>query len=374
MKTQMIKNYNPPPLTKRIDLNVGYSCNLRCRFCYYIQDIKNLKKGKYLSIQECKKLIQFYHNHNMKILEFTGGEPTIREDFFELVNYACENMKFSDISLITNGVRLANKSYAKELVQLGVKDFLFSLHGSTANLHDYMTCVSGSYKLLIKAVENLQNLGVKVRCNSVVTGNNLNDIYPRAELFRSLDIKTVNFIMFNPLEQANCQKEKNFVPYSRASVYLKQVIDSMNDDFKKLTIRYMPLCLMTEYEEYVQNVHQVHYDHDEWNYYLRAYIREPYWKWLGGVTSGLFLLPHKITWKRWGWEHAKHAAILEAHTWLHKCKLPVCQSCSYKFICGGVWEEYAKKFDCKELNSQKGPFLIEPWHFMTDSQRAEYNI
>lgn len=362
----------PPPLTKRIDLNVGYSCNLRCRFCYYINDVRARNKNKDLSTEECKRLIQYHYRCGMKVLEFTGGEPTIRKDLFELVRYAQE-VGFSNISIITNGIHLANMGYARELVQSGISDFLFSLHGSSAKTHDFITCVPGSYRLLLKAVENLLGMGVRVRFNSVVTGTSLHDIYARAKLFRSLGVKIINFIMFNPIEQASCAEEINFFRYSEAVPYIKQVIDEMGESFEKLTIRYLPFCFMPGYESYIQNVHQVHYDHDEWNYYQRAYIREPYWKWVGGVLFGLLLLPRKKRWSVLGLEHAKHAAILEAHTFLHKCKLAPCLRCSYRFICGGLWKRYALRFGAAGLNPKEGPLLLEPWHFMTDAQRAEKN-
>jgi MoaA/NifB/PqqE/SkfB family radical SAM enzyme len=362
---------NPPPLTKRIDLNVGYSCNIRCRFCYYINDVKARNKDKDLTTEECKKLISYHWKSGMKILEFTGGEPTIRKDLIELILYA-KKIGFSYLSMITNGIRLADKNYARNVIDSGISDFLFSLHGSTAEMHDFITCIQGSYKRLLRAVENLLEMGVRVRFNSVVTGTNFHDIYERAKLFRRLGIKTVNFIMFNPIEQAGCSEDANYLQYTMVAPHLKKVIDDMGDVFDKLTIRYMPFCIMSGYEGYIQNVHQVHYDHDEWNYYQRAYIREPYWKWLGGIIVGLSILPRKKLWYTWGIEHMKHAAILEAHTWLHKCKPKPCKKCSYGFICGGVWKKYTSKFGDVELFPREGALIIEPWYFMNDKQRASH--
>jgi MoaA/NifB/PqqE/SkfB family radical SAM enzyme len=260
---------SPPPLTKRIDLNVGYSCNIRCRFCYYINDVRARNKDKDLSTQECKRLIDYHFRCGMKVLEFTGGEPTIRNDLLELIIYA-RSVGFSKISIITNGIRLAKINYAREIVGAGVGDFLFSIHGSSPEVHDYITCHAGSYKLLLRAIENLLGLGVKVRVNSVITGTNLLDVIKRAKLLRELGVKIVNFIMFNPIEQAYCSEASNYFRYSEAAPLLKKIIEEMGEYFDKLTFRYLPLCLMSGYERYVQNIHQVHYDHDEWNYYQRA--------------------------------------------------------------------------------------------------------
>jgi len=344
---------------------MGYSCNLRCRFCYYFKDLKLRNRNRDLTTEECKRRIRHYHRCNMKVLEFTGGEPTIRGDLFELARYARES-GFSKISIITNGIRLADFNYARELVNSGIGDFLLSLHGSSAQIHDFVTGTEGSYESLLKAVQNLSRLSVRIRFNSVVTGLNLYDVYARAKLFKELNIQIVNFIMFNPIEQAKFCEEGNFLRYSGAAAQLKKVIDDFGNSFDKLTIRYMPLCAMGGYENYIQNVHQVHYDHDEWDYYLRSYIREPRWKWLAGILIGLILLPRKRQWLAWGIGHARHAAILQAHSWLNKSKPIQCRRCRYGFICGGVWKEYARRFGTSELKAVSGEFVLRPWHFLSD--------
>lgn len=342
---------------------------MKCRFCYYIDDVTARNRDKDLSTASAKELIVAHYRRKLKVIEFTGGEPTIRKDLFELVTFARE-IGFSKVSIITNGLRLADQSYAKKLVDCGVSDFLFSLHGSTAAMHDFVTRVNGSYDLLLKAIQNLISLEVRVRCNSVITGSNLKDIYARAKLFCGLNVKTVNFIMFNPIEQAKSSGEDNFFRYSSAAEHLKNVVDDFSAFFKKLTIRYMPLCQMKGYEQYIQNVHQVHFDHDEWDYYYRSYVREPCWKWLGGLFTGLMLLPAKRMWLKRGMTQALHAAILEAHSFLHKHKFTVCRKCSYGFICGGVWKEYALRFGPDEFRNVPGSLILDPWYFMNESQRA----
>ena len=210
-----------------------------------------------------------------------------------------------------------------------------------------------------------------MRCNSVITGTNLADVYKRAELFKKLGVKTVNFILFNPIEQAKTADKANFIRYAEAAAILSRVSDDFSPAFEKLTFRYLPLCLMTGYETHVQNVPQVHYDHDEWNYYRRAYIREPFWKWSAALVWGFLLLPKKKQWLKWGIHHTRHAAILHAHSWLHKSMLAPCKKCRYGFICGGVWKEYARAFGSHYLRSIPGEQIIAPWHFMTDAQRGK---
>ncbi len=367
----MTKNAPPPPLTRRIDLNVGYSCNIKCSFCYYLTDVKARDRDKDLTTEQCRTLIRRHYAEGLRVLEFTGGEPTIRRDLFDLVRFAKET-GFPRVSVITNGLRLSDKEYARGLAAAGVEDFLFSVHGSTAALHDSVTNVPGSFDRLMKAVRNAQSLGAKVRCNSVVTGVNLSDVYGRARLFRDLGIKTVNFILFNPIQQqTEGADESNFLRYSDAAAELKRAMTDFGPDFDKFTVRYLPFCLMPGLERHVQNVPQVHYDHDEWDYYHRSRVREPLWKWLGGLLAGAAVLPGKRFWLSCGWDHFWHAAILQAHSLLHKRMFPKCRRCSFARICGGVWNEYALRFGDSELISVPGPVLAEPWHFMDESQRAE---
>lgn len=367
----MAENKGAPNLTRRIDVNVGYSCNIKCSFCYYLTDVKARSRDKDLTTEECKTLIRRHYARGLRVLEFTGGEPTIRRDLFELARYARET-GFPRVSVITNGLRLADGAYARDLVAAGVEDFLFSVHGSTAALHDAVTNVRGSFTLLMKAIRNVQALGVKVRCNSVITGANLPDVYDRARLFRDLGLKTVNFILFNPIEQqAEDADERNFLHYADAATELKRAIADFGPAFDKFTVRYLPLCLLPGLEGHVQNVPQVQYDHDEWDYYYRSYVREPLWKWLGGLLAGALTLPRKGLWLAYGWDHFRHAAILQAHSLLHKRKFPKCRRCAYEHICGGVWKAYARRFGDGELAPAPGPAITEPWHFMSAAQRAE---
>lgn len=350
-------------ITRRIDLNLGYSCNQKCTFCYYLDDVEEHNRDKDLSTDEVKRLIKHLYKQGMNVLEFTGGEPTIRKDLPELIKYA-KLVGFQKISLITNGIRLASNEYAKIIVDSGIDDFLFSVHGATSKTHDSITRFPGSHKKVSQAIENLLALGVNVRCNSVVSGTNVNEVYDTAQLFKKLGVKTVNFILFNPIEQACKADDSNTVSYTKAAQELSRVIDEIGSVFSKFTIRYMPLCLMPNYENYIQNVHQVHYDFDEWNYYIRSRIREPLFKWFGGLIVGVFLLPNKKYWINQGWYKTKHAAFLEAHTYLNKYRAKECRNCKYRFICGGIWKGYKERVGVSELKAVSGKIIMDVAFFL----------
>jgi MoaA/NifB/PqqE/SkfB family radical SAM enzyme len=343
---------------------------MRCHFCYYQNDVRARRRDRDLTTDQCKRLMDYHRRCGMDVLELTGGEPTIRKDLLELIDYARRTARFRAVSIITNGVRLADAAFAQEVARAGVSDFLFSLQGSTEAVHDKVTGLPGSFRRLLKAIENLLSAGAKVRCNSVITGENLPDVRDRAALLGHLGVPVVNFILFNPIEQADQADEKNFLRYTEAARPLRDVIQRHGPALRKLTIRYMPFCVMPDCLEHLQNVHQVHYDHDEWNYYQRAKVRERRWKWLAGVAYGMAVLPGKSVWRRRGSEQYRHAAILEADSRLKKLRPPACRRCRFGFICGGVWRQYARRFGDGELTAQAGKLLLDPWHFMPAAHRA----
>lgn len=98
-------------------------CNLACPICFANANAKGYVVEP--TLDECRKIME--HFRNIKpippvILQFSGGEPTVREDLVELVRMAKE-MGFVEILLTTNGLKIAARNgvqYMKELMEAGV--------------------------------------------------------------------------------------------------------------------------------------------------------------------------------------------------------------------------------------------------------------
>ena len=68
--------------------NSTRTCNLRCRHCYMESDGQRYE-GE-LTTEEAKRFIDGLAEFKVPVLLFSGGEPLIRPDFFELAEYARE--------------------------------------------------------------------------------------------------------------------------------------------------------------------------------------------------------------------------------------------------------------------------------------------
>ncbi len=356
-------------ITKRIDLNLGYSCNLKCQFCYYRESMASTDHGVRMDLttEEAKRWLRFFRKKGLEEVDLTGGEPTIRDDLCELVKYA-RKIGYRTVCVITNGIRMADGDYTRRLVKSGLNDILFSLHGPDARFHDEQVRTPGSFEKLILAMKNTDGLPIRRRSNTVVNGANYTRLDEIAGLLLELNIERINFILFNPVVEAQEADDTISLRYRDAAPFLQQVIRQYNQSFEKITMRYIPFCLMEGYEGYIVNFPQVQYDPDEWDYFWRSYFRRSLPIWLAALAGGFFLHPAKRRLLKLDLRTACREAIIWSIIAVNKVKGPQCRECRYYRICGGLWRDYAGKYGFDELVPSRGDNISNPAYFMNSRE------
>ena len=119
-----------------------YACNLACVHC--LSSSGRRDPGE-LSTAECQAVIDTLERMQVFYVNIGGGEPTVRPDFWELVDYATAHhvgVKFS-----TNGVRI-DAAVARKLAASDYVDVQISLDGATAEVNDAVRG-QGSYAMAI---------------------------------------------------------------------------------------------------------------------------------------------------------------------------------------------------------------------------------
>jgi mycofactocin radical SAM maturase len=143
-----------------------YACNLACVHCLSSSGRRDPAE---LTTDECKALIDEFERMQIFYVNIGGGEPTVRSDFWELVEYATAHhvgVKFS-----TNGSRIT-PAVAARLAASNYVDVQISLDGATAEVNDAVRGV-GSYDTAVRAMENLTDAGfVGFKLSVVVTRQN----------------------------------------------------------------------------------------------------------------------------------------------------------------------------------------------------------
>ena len=147
-----------------------YACNLSCVHCLSSSGKRDPRE---LSTEQCKAIIDELQRMQVFYVNIGGGEPTVRSDFWELVDYATEHqvgVKFS-----TNGVRI-DKKVAARLAASDYVDVQISLDGATAEVNDAVRG-PGSFAMAVRALENLSEAGFRdAKISVVVTRQNVDQL------------------------------------------------------------------------------------------------------------------------------------------------------------------------------------------------------
>jgi [mycofactocin precursor peptide]-tyrosine decarboxylase / 3-amino-5-[(4-hydroxyphenyl)methyl]-4,4-dimethylpyrrolidin-2-one synthase len=147
-----------------------YACNLACVHC--LSSSGRRDPGE-LSTDECRAVIDELEAMQVFYVNIGGGEPTVRPDFWELVDYATGHhvgVKFS-----TNGVKLG-RAEAARLAGSDYVDVQVSLDGATAEVNDAVRG-PGSYDTALRAMAHLAEAGFRgFKLSVVVTRHNLTQL------------------------------------------------------------------------------------------------------------------------------------------------------------------------------------------------------
>ncbi|HVP42559.1 MAG TPA: radical SAM protein [Terriglobales bacterium] len=166
------------PLSAHFDLT--WRCNERCIHCY----LDHEDRGE-VTTTEVKDILEQLAAAGTFFLILSGGEPVMRKDFFEIVEYARQLM-FS-VKVKTNGILIREREAAR-LRELAVEVVQISVYSHRAAVHDAITKVPGSLERTLNAVRFLRGQGLKVIIAGVMMRQNLGDHKEVQKLARELGV------------------------------------------------------------------------------------------------------------------------------------------------------------------------------------------
>lgn len=149
----------------RMDLMVSamtkegkWHCNQQCVHCYAAG--QKQAEEKELTTGEWKAIIDKCREAGIPQLTFTGGEPTLREDLFELIEYA----KWFVTRLNTNGVKLT-KEYCDKLREASLDSMQITFYSHDAKVHNTLVGAE-KYESTVAGIENAIAAGLNISINT----------------------------------------------------------------------------------------------------------------------------------------------------------------------------------------------------------------
>lgn len=181
------KHMNAP---HRMDLMISsmekggnWNCNQKCVHCYAAGQAQgNVKE---LSTSEWKKVIDRCRKVGIPQVTFTGGEPTMREDLVELVEYS----KWFITRVNTNGV-LLTKELCKKLYKASLDSIQITLYSSDREIHNELVGAN-NFDKTVEGIKNALEAGLNVSINTPLCTTNKNYV-ETLKFLNNLGVKYVS--------------------------------------------------------------------------------------------------------------------------------------------------------------------------------------
>ncbi len=208
--------------------NFTYQCNLRCKHCY--ENAGNTKQEE-LSTEEAKKVLDILSNISgigLPALSFSGGEPLIRKDFFEIATYAKKRIGY--VSVASNGT-LITKDKAKKIKDAGINYVEISIDGATPKVHNEFRGVPKAFEKAMEGVKNCIEEGIDTCIATVLHRDNITELEKLIALSKRLDVRFMHF-NYIPTGRAKAFVELDLTPEERL-----HVLETIGEEIIKLYLK-----------------------------------------------------------------------------------------------------------------------------------------
>lgn len=170
------RNYQEYPFI--VIWEVTRACALKCLHCR--AEAQYTSDPRQLTFEEGKRLIDQIAEMQQPLFVFTGGDPLMRNDLFELADYAIREKQLS-VSMTPSATPKVTREAVMKAKQVGLSRWAFSLDGSTAEIHDHFRGTKGSYAMTMRGISYLQEQNIPIQINTTVSKYNLSDLAATAE-------------------------------------------------------------------------------------------------------------------------------------------------------------------------------------------------
>jgi MoaA/NifB/PqqE/SkfB family radical SAM enzyme len=298
----------------------GFSCNNNCIFCSNLADRDSNK-----TTEEVMSELEHGHEQGYKILEFIGGETTIRADFLDLITYA-KKIGYKDIRISSNGRLFSYPKFTQDAEKAGLAYVGISFYGHNQALHQAATRTPGSFEQCLAGIKNiLKTKKISLAINTVITKLNYRALPEMAAFLNKLGVKEWRLIELIP-DGAGKENYRilatdyhEVVPYiSQATKIAKKISAFFIYDF--------PFCV-----------------------FKKNFISKP---------SVYFFTPmdrcEKVDQQGYAGAEAIRALKVKKGNQViyqdkYRTKPTFCKQCSHYYYCGGITNEYIKLFGLERM-------------------------
>lgn len=205
----------------RAVFEITYRCNLLCPFCYRVE-----RPISELDTEEVKTVISDLKAEGCAFLTLTGGEPLSRPDFWQIAGFARAQSLALEIK--TNGV-LVDDDAADRIADLLVLNVDISLYGATAERHDRLTLVPGSFDGAVRAIGLVRDRGLRVTVKSLLTQDNFEEHLGIRRLAESLGADCVFDVSVTGSQDGRVKPDGRRITDSQLAEFIGSYVEDYRD-------------------------------------------------------------------------------------------------------------------------------------------------
>ncbi len=168
--------------------DITYACNLRCKHCY---STAGKPWRDELNTEEALKAVDILADAGVTAIAFSGGEPLIRKDFFDIASYASKKGMF--VAVATNGTMIT-KEVAKKLKESGVGFVQISIDGKEGT-HEKFRGIKGINDKDIRGIINSKEAELITCISTTAAKLNECDIVEMMDIAEELEVEW--FMLYN---------------------------------------------------------------------------------------------------------------------------------------------------------------------------------
>jgi hypothetical protein len=242
----------------------------------------------------------------------TGGEPSLHPELPRICRYATD--RGLHVRMITNGWRLSDESFARDMAEAGLKLTHVSVYSVRPDIEERLRGTAGTLEKAFAAVENAHKFGIEVNINCVINKLNADHLDENIRHWMTHHPHIRHFV-WNNLDPSMGRAEVNqaqFTPrLADFELSLSRAMRLLHKSGRTFRVEKVPLCYMSDFPWASTETRKI----------------------VKGEERIVHFLDAKQTVRQTDWEHLYS---------------PVCSACSVRTICGGLFDR-GNGYDPAEL-------------------------
>lgn len=313
--------YNSQPVVnsenKLLLIMTGFSCNNNCILCS-LKDQVGIHQDK--TTEEIKIILKSSIKEFSSV-EFTGGDPTIRKDLYDLISYA-KKIGFKKIAISTNARILSYEKYIDQLIEAGLTRITSTLYSHLARTHNAITRTPESFEQTVFAINNLiKKSDLELSVNTVLCQLNYRSLNDMGIFLKNIGVKNWGILDLIPDGIANQFYTKLAVKINDLSLSLNK-LEEIIDDFNTVSFFDFASCLFND------NLRD-----SPRTFFFDAHMRKESFEQTGYSPKRFDITKGDI------------------YNDVHKRRIYLCDNCDFIKNCAGFWIEYLDLYDQLDIEN-----------------------